>query len=502
MFNLAKLFKLTKKIPQDRQRAAEIATPGHATKKPRMGNKIDYLQGVVSHRDKLIHGTPNSSFALDPIPSKLVPTSIVKKISSEPIDGATTPIQSILLKQDDRDQLGNEPLKSPTIPNSWSSDQLSLISLEDPNFVGENVPEHEEEPLVCDLENHQNLEKELELARATIAAQDKRILELEAICKQRTESEWEAQVRRLKRQLENAGIQVAVNMNYDDIKQKMKDIAAKMGEIEGGPNATHTDKKLQAQLRRKYFDLELEMDKLYSAMVASDEYEVEMKEKETTWHRNNIEVSREALVRIRNCIPVNVSAMTTEVLVDELHLHKNAAVYAKRLKSLKALNLLRMDPQKLCVLHPCELVQLSFSKLSILEKKALYGAISDIADEWSSQPSNTFFVKKLDWFKSLRNGLMSELSALEMHLQPEHECTLGSQCPATVQAKLDLFYETPCIFPRGSEFPVDGHVIPIATPPSIKPKTSLPVAVKSSNSDSKKPQANFLLAIQLRPKIE
>ncbi|OQR85563.1 hypothetical protein THRCLA_10673 [Thraustotheca clavata] len=499
-------------------------------------NKVDAVP-VISQLDtaKSIDPIPEtpvpstkSAIVLQRTASILSPTSApsiapVQHSNIDPIDGTTTPIQAtappIVLNQNGSDKplsngvLGNEPLERievTTIANTSSSQTLPPIdttSLEEPCNFGETIPEPEVYYGNNSLPSYEGksydiLIAELNQAHTTIAIQSKRISELEGICKERTESEWEAQVRRLKRQLENAGIQVAVNMNYDEIKEKMKVIAASMGELEGGPIVEHPNLKIQAQLRRKYFDLELEMDKLYSAMVASDEYEVEMKEKESTWHRNNIEASREALIRVRNCIPVHVSTMTTEVLANELHLHKNAVAYAKRLKSLKALNLLRMNPQKLRVLHPCELVQVSFSKLSILEKKALYGAVTDLADEWNSQPSNMFFAKKHDWFKSLRNTLMQEMLTLEVHLQPEHKCTLGSQCPASLQAKLDMFYEIPCIFTKGSEFPQDGDVIPMAAP-VVKP-TQVEVT-PSSPPNSKTmhhPPPNVLQAIKLRKKIE
>ncbi|OQR81997.1 hypothetical protein THRCLA_11227 [Thraustotheca clavata] len=485
-------------MPREGQRtsAAGNASSGQkktATRKPAINNKIKYILRVHDKPiDDGISETPvaKSAIALKHIPSTLTVKSTppVHHGKNDYIDATTTP-PIVPVQNGSDERLSNESI---TIPNSWPSPPLDSPSLlesstsEEPLASGNSLQ-------LCECKRHDEFIAELEQAHKTIAAQSKRILELEGICQDRTESEWEGQVRQLKRQLENAGIQVAADMKYTDIKEKMRVIAASMDELEGGPIVEHTDKKIQAQLRRKYFDLELEMDKLYSAMVASDEYEVEIKDKELTWHSNNINASREALVRVRNCIPVHISFMTTEVLVNELHLHNNAGAYAKRLKSLKTLHVLRMDPQKLRVLHPCELVQLSFSKLSILEKKAVYAALTDVAAEWSSQPSNT---------------LMSEMSALDMHLQPEHNCTLRSQCPATVQARLDIFYETTCIFTKGSEFPVDGDVVPIAIPVT-KPETvrTIPVEVKPSSStpESKTMRCapiNILQAISLRPKIE
>lgn len=91
---------------------------------------------------------------------------------------------------------------------------------------------------------------------------------------------------KLERQLNQAGIKIAEDIPYEEAKARVNMTAKRMGEI-GSSEVVHPDKDEQKRLREEYFMLEQDMEKYSTAMMASDEYIQEQKDKEIKW-----EVSR------------------------------------------------------------------------------------------------------------------------------------------------------------------------------------------------------------------
>ncbi|KDO20100.1 hypothetical protein SPRG_14639 [Saprolegnia parasitica CBS 223.65] len=294
-------------------------------------------------------------------------------------------------------------------------------------------------------------------------------------------SDLEKENRRLKRQLEQAGMQVADNMSYADAKASMTSISRRMAEI-GSSDVQHQDKAVQAALQGEYFTLEQEMEKCYVAMMASEEYEAEIREAEIAWHTKYLATHEAALRSVRQGIPVHVANLSKDALVAHLQAQTSrpdAPVVARRLKTLKVLHLLRVEPQKILVVHPCELVKLPFNKLCLLERQALYAALFDIAAEWQKQDKNKNFGDKFKWFKSLRDGLMRDVAAIEAHIGPDHTCELKARCPGHLEQKAADVYATSWGFPSGAIFPSAADVVPVEAPAVVVAKPALPTARKA-----------------------
>ena len=82
----------------------------------------------------------------------------------------------------------------------------------------------------------------------------------------------EKRQKKLEKQLEQAGVAIAEDIDYDVCLKKVAEIGKRMGEI-GGSDVTHPDKEEQNRLREEYFKLEQEMEKYNNALLMTDEYQ-------------------------------------------------------------------------------------------------------------------------------------------------------------------------------------------------------------------------------------
>ncbi|OQR86554.1 hypothetical protein ACHHYP_10434 [Achlya hypogyna] len=304
-----------------------------------------------------------------------------------------------------------------------------------------------------------------------IAALELRVAELQQVRAVAPVSDLEKENRRLKRQLEQAGMQVADDMSYAEAKARMTAISRRMAEI-GSSDVTHPDKATQAALQGEYFTLEQEMEKCYVAMLASEEYELEVRAREVAWHTQHNVAHAAALAQVRRAIPVQVASLPKAALLRELAGRPDGPAFARRLKSVKALHLVRANPATLLVVHPCELVKLPFTKLCVLERQALYAALADVAAEWRKNDKNKHFADKLKWFKGLRDGLMRDVALLERHGPPDHPCDVPARCPALVESKAAEPYLTPGNFPSGAVFASPGDAAPMPEARHVAPPVS------------------------------
>jgi hypothetical protein len=82
----------------------------------------------------------------------------------------------------------------------------------------------------------------------------------------------------------------------------------------GGQDVEHPDKEEQARLRREYYELTLEMERMDSALVLTDEYRKDREQEEDAWEKKHVIGNEEALRRVRRHMPVTCRSMTIDDL--------------------------------------------------------------------------------------------------------------------------------------------------------------------------------------------
>ncbi|OQS00366.1 hypothetical protein THRCLA_05978, partial [Thraustotheca clavata] len=186
-------------------------------------------------------------------------------------------------------------------------------------------------------------------------------------------------LRKMERQLKQAGINVAEDIPYDEAKEKVEEISKRLQEI-GSSEVVCDDKQKQAELRKEYFRLEQEMEKYNTALMMTDEYLEAEREKERQWHLKNKDENAACLLVLRQCIPVNISVLTERDLADTL-----GAEIAKKLKRTNVLQLVRTDPKTIQRMHPSVIEAYRLTGLSVFERRGLDEVLSTPATEWKKQ---------------------------------------------------------------------------------------------------------------------
>ena len=175
-----------------------------------------------------------------------------------------------------------EPKYEVTLPKQQSSKPQQDLSGVDPKHVKE-VKDGEE---VVDSEIAQ-------AARAVSALGDgdmKSLLEklnngdMEELLNKLQQAE--KRQKKLEKQLAQAGVAIAEDIDYSEAKSKVEEIAKRMNEI-GGSDVTVADKEEQNRLREEYFKLEQEMERFNTALMITEEYQAEQDRLERKWEADN-----------------------------------------------------------------------------------------------------------------------------------------------------------------------------------------------------------------------
>ncbi|EQC40024.1 hypothetical protein SDRG_02683 [Saprolegnia diclina VS20] len=245
-------------------------------------------------------------------------------------------------------------------------------------------------------------------------------------------------LQKMERQLKQAGINVAEDIPYDEAKEKVAEISARLQEI-GSSEIVCDDKQLQAALRKEYFRLEQDMERYNTALMMTDEYMEAERQKELQWELQHCATNEAALRQLRCCMPVNLSVLTEKDL--------SACIgpdLAKKLKRTNVLQLLRVDPKTITRMHPSVIEAYRLTGLSVLERRALHVVLATPAAEWKKQAtSDELSARKLAWFKKLHDALVDGIGQLELHKTSTHDCGRRQQCPAVVELKAEALYTRP-----------------------------------------------------------
>jgi hypothetical protein len=258
--------------------------------------------------------------------------------------------------------------------------------------------------------------------------------------------EAEKRQKKLEKQLAGAGIQIAEDIDYFEALEQVGKIAKRMNEI-GGSDVTCEDKEEQNRLREEYFKLEQEMERYNTALMISEEYQVEQERKEKEWEEANWPKNLEALKMIRRHMPVNIRSMSEAELTGNPSPNGKflPAVIAKKFKRTNVLQILRLNPDDIERMHPSTLENMRVTGLTLTERRALYAHLKILGPRWEKNKAEKMSERKWTWFQMMKNNFKENLVPYDRHVQqygpaedhpyatresPNEGCPLiGKQCP-------------------------------------------------------------------------
>ena len=273
--------------------------------------------------------------------------------------------------------------------------------------------------------------------------------------------EAEARQKKLEKQLQQAGVQIAEDIPYEEAKEQVRVVAARMNEIGGSQSD-------DPKLREEYFKLEQEMEKCTTALQLTDEWAKEQEDMERDWeescHFDNIT----ALRKIRRCMPVDVRNLTEHELTSIPSPNGNLlpADMAKKFKRTNILQILRMNPDDIVRMHPSTLENMRVTGLTLTERRALYAHLKEVGQKWLAKKTDQMFERKFNWFNMMKGNFKEVLYSYERHVEqygppenhtyatrddPDSGCPLiGKQCP--IRADRSMNYDLDYGYPEGDEY--------------------------------------------------
>jgi len=258
--------------------------------------------------------------------------------------------------------------------------------------------------------------------------------------------EAEKRQKKLEKQLAQAGIGIAEDIEYNEAKQQVEKIAKRMNEI-GGSDVTAADKEIQNKLREEYFKLEQQMERYNTAMMLTDEYQAEQNRLEKKWDDDNAADNLEALKKIRRHMPVQIRNMSEAELTNNpspngKFLPKSIA---KKFKRTNVLQCLRLNPDDIERMHPSTLENMRVTGLTLTERRALYCHLKVLGPRWEKNKSEKMTERKWTWYQMMKNNFKENLAPYQRHVEqygppgnhpyatrdnPNSGCPLiGKQCP-------------------------------------------------------------------------
>lgn len=338
------------------------------------------------------------------------------------------------------------------------------------------------ENVVAGIKQHQGKEtlskeqeKELQDAKKMISILQHRLRTQEKMSREAAESAMEftgdasaaklrKKLQKMERQLIQAGLNVVEDIPYDEAKQKINSISTRMQEI-GSSEVQCEDKTKQSALRKEYFELEQQMERYNTALMMTDEYINEQNDKERAWNDANEIANRNALERLRGCIPVDLCNLSEKGLLG-METPSGASLelaLARRLKRTNILELLRVDPETIKRMHPSVIEGFRPNGLSIDERRALHAVLHGPYLDWKKRKVEELSNRKFMWYEKLLVTFKNALEQYTNHVAKyatdddtaPHTCDLiGRQCPVKADGVISKLYAVDFGFPIGDVYHV------------------------------------------------
>ncbi|KAL7579868.1 hypothetical protein ACA910_004879 [Epithemia clementina (nom. ined.)] len=257
--------------------------------------------------------------------------------------------------------------------------------------------------------------------------------------------EAEKRQKKLEKQLAQAGVAIAEDIDYAEAKVKVEEIAKRMGEI-GGSDVTVADKEEQNKLREEYFKLEQQMERYNTALMLTEEYQAEQDRVEKKWEDDNAPLNLEAVKKIRRHMPVKIRHMSEAELTNTPSPNGKflPQAIAKKFKRTNVLQCLRLNPDDLERMHPSTLENMRVTGLTLTERRALYHHLKCLGPKWERNKSEKMTERKWTWYQMMKNNFKENVAPYDRHVQqygpPENHqgCPLlGKQCPIKADKIID-----------------------------------------------------------------
>ena len=207
---------------------------------------------------------------------------------------------------------------------------------------------------------------------------------------------------------------------------------------------------------KEYMELYTQLEKYTTAMMASDEYHEELRQKEAAWEEQHRAQNKEALIKLRRHMPIKIRFLSEDALVQD---HKLPRPIARKFKRTDVLSLIRKSPQDVEKMHPGILENLKTGGLTLTERRALYEHLRTIAPKWIKS-KDEMSQRKAQWYTNFKTKFKEQADAWAQHQKeygdpsPTHKCNkMGMQCPFKADAQVD--YSGDYGFPTGDEYEQD-----------------------------------------------
>jgi SOS response regulatory protein OraA/RecX len=272
--------------------------------------------------------------------------------------------------------------------------------------------------------------------------------------------EAEKRQKKLEKQLAQAGVAIAEDIEYGEAKTKVEQIAKRMNEI-GGSDVVVADKDEQSRLREEYFKLEQEMERYNTALMLTEEFQAEQDRLEKKWEDDNAPGNLEALKKIRRHMPVKIRHMSEADLTNNPTPNGKflPKAIAKKFKRTNVLQLLRINPDDIERMHPSTLENMRVTGLTLTERRALYCHLKPIGPRWEKNKAEKMTERKWTWYTMMKNNFKENLAPFVRHCEqygpPENHVgcpLLGKQCP--IKADLLVDYNTDYGYTDADEYEI------------------------------------------------
>lgn len=273
--------------------------------------------------------------------------------------------------------------------------------------------------------------------------------------------EAEKRQKKLEKQLAQAGVAIAEDIDYGEALAKIGQIAKRMNEIGGSDVTVEDNKELQNKLREEYFKLEQQMERYNSALMLTDEYQAEQLRAEKKWEDDNAPGNLEALKKLRRHMPVKIRHMSEADLTNNPTPNGKfiPQPIAKKFKRTNVLQLLRINPDDIERMHPSTLENMRVTGLTLTERRALYCHLKPLGPKWERNKAEKMTERKWTWYQMMKNNFKENLAPYTRHCDqygpPEKHVgcpLLGKLCP--IKADLILDYNGDYGYTDKDEFEV------------------------------------------------
>ena len=231
----------------------------------------------------------------------------------------------------------------------------------------------------------------------------------------------EIRQKKLEKSLIQNGISVTEDISYEEAKDKIAEITESMKELMAAGMDSFT-------MEKEYFRLEEQLSKYSAALMLTDEYIEELRRLEQEWEDSIENDNILALRKLRSHMPIKIRHMTEEELVTTPTPNGKTLpkVVARKFKRTNILQLLRVDPDDIEMMHPSLLENTRTTGLTLTERRALHMHFRDVVGRWTEKRSDPSIEKKWQWYQSLKLKFKETLNA---HSR--------GQCPIKANSALD-----------------------------------------------------------------